>query len=190
MNVRRGFSLVELLVVMSVLIALTPIAFGFVTRAMQHHRRSTHRDDMQRVVENLTRQFRVDVDAMQSIEIRQDEDIAVDAPVEAWTLSDAQGRHVEYQVYRDRVERLDAVDDEVTQRETYAMVEHCRVSCLWDESRHLAELSVWRDLGASGPRHLLSRVVAQLARDGRFAVPENQKQELLQVDVDDAEVLP
>ncbi len=114
---RRGYTLVELVIVISLLSMLTGVAVMLLTSVISHVGRQ--RDDNQAavVVRRLAADFRRDAHAATAAHV---EDLPANA-AEKLTLTSADGATVTYAAVSGGVERIAMTDQKTAQRELYRL---------------------------------------------------------------------
>ncbi len=115
MNNRRAFTLIEMLVSISVGSVLMGLALGMVHRTMRAESTARTNAQVERTAARLSRQFRHDIHQAQSISLDGQQ---TDTPSLRLMLSDQ--RPVTYQIERGRVLREQQQGDEQTHREVFS----------------------------------------------------------------------
>lgn len=109
-NNPMGFTLVELLVVISVGSGLMLLAIGVVQQSMTFAQLGYHRADQDRTMVRLDRQFRQDVHRCEGFELQADNQLQMSLDAET---------EVVYTIESSRIERRLKVAGEMRQHETY-----------------------------------------------------------------------
>ncbi len=120
MNIRRGFTLVEMLAVISVSSVLLVIATGAVHRAMRLEHRWADQADVNRVLTRLARDFRADVHRCRQASLNED----------SLVLTALAGEVVTYEVTATEIIRDAQAPAKGRQREFYRLPADCLANFL------------------------------------------------------------
>jgi prepilin-type N-terminal cleavage/methylation domain-containing protein len=163
---RRGFTLVEMLVVMTVGSVMFGIGVGVLHLLFQIERAGRDRVQQTRVLARLAEQFRADVNA-------------AERPISAqgnrpsqWQFAMTGDRLVTYRALPGRLDRDEQVAGKLVRQESYALPTGCSatISVEREAKPPVASLIIARESTPLAAGHEM-RVAARLGKDHRFTKP-------------------
>ena len=163
---RRGYSLIEMIVVMTVGATMLGIAVTLLGALMQAERAGRAHIGQNGIFNRLADQFRRDVHAADGLVVV----VENDAGESAWRLNLGDGRSVWYVAGRDEIVREERKGRTVLRQESYRLPDDCGVTIAADASAspRIVRLTIAPTEASLRPGHEV-RIEAVPGRDGRFA---------------------
>ena len=165
---RAGWTLVELMVVMSISVVITSIAVTLFVSLLHQQRSTAGRHHHQEALYRLAEQFRADVRAAATVTKEPFEMEGQDAVVQLVCRLPA-GQTVRYAMVNGRLRRLGPGSVDQDARETYALCDGSVVSWSVDESNESATAALIVEYPIAGEGSIRRRlpIVARVGRDLR-----------------------
>lgn len=169
MTPRRGFTLVELCVSITLGTVVLGLAMGLVHRAMRLESIFHERADVNRNIRRLTHDFRHDVHSASSLQLVED-----GAQFEL-SLSLPEDRSVRYTLEGESVRRSAVLTSGSVQKEFYTFADNIMIEFATADSSRWVTLTILRDprLKAEAPR-VLAHVVAEMSHRARIAAQPSE----------------
>ncbi len=177
MRHRRAVSLAEVLVVLSLSSAILPVGIGLIHRVMNEQTRARNDQDMHRVAERLTRQFRQDIH--RTTQVANQDDTA--GRTDALQLQLPDQDTVAYAVLENVVTRTHTCNgDAAIHREEYSFSSDCEIKFQENSAPHRVLLTVRENAVIANPApsagpaeqsvepRVLVHIDAVVGRDHRF----------------------
>jgi len=169
MNRRRGYSLIEILVVIATGAAMMGVALGLLGMLIRLEQASRREVQEETVMNRLADQFRRDVHAADRLAVASAPGVADLPPV--WQFPLEAGHVVEYRAEQGELVRIERRDDKVLKQESFSLPAEARVSIdpAGDALPGIVSLRIaGTGIRPPGPAWRGARVDAELAKDRRF----------------------